>query len=171
VVDEAYVEFAATAPLTDELASCPGLVLLRTLSKAHGLAGARCGCLLANAELVALLRKVIQPYAVTQLSIEAVMHSLEPVPLAASLGRIAAIKAERARLAARLAELALVRHIWPSEANFLLVEFVDAGLALARAHGAGLLIRDLRQAPGLSKTLRISIGTPEQNERLLASLA
>jgi histidinol-phosphate aminotransferase len=171
VVDEAYVEFAAGAPLTAELAACPGLVLLRTLSKAHGLAGARCGCLLAQAELVALLRKVIQPYAITQLSIEAVMHALEPAAVGASLERIAAIKAERTRVAGELARCPRVRRVWPSEANFLLVEFDDAALALARTHGAGLLIRDLRHVPGLSATLRISIGTPEQNERLLASLA
>jgi histidinol-phosphate aminotransferase len=171
VVDEAYVEFAGRAPLTGELGSCPGLVLLRTLSKAHGLAGARCGCLLADAELVALLRKVIQPYAVTQLSIEAVTHSLEPAPLRASRERIAAVKAERTRIAARLAQLPGVQQVWPSEANFLLVEFADPAAALARTHGAGLLIRDLRHVPGLAQALRISIGTPEQNDRLLASLA
>jgi histidinol-phosphate aminotransferase len=171
VVDEAYVEFAARAPLTAQLASYPGLVLLRTLSKAHGLAGARCGCLLGDAEVVALLRKVIQPYAVTQLSIEAVMHALEPVATGASLARIAALKSERDRLAAQLAQRPAVRQVWPSEANFLLVEFVDPALALARTHAAGLLIRDLRRVAGLSHALRISVGTPEQNERLLASLA
>jgi histidinol-phosphate aminotransferase len=171
VVDEAYVEFAARAPLTAQLASYPGLVLLRTLSKAHGLAGARCGCLLGAPELVALLRKVIQPYAVTQLSIEAVMHALEPEAADASLARIEAIKLERGRLAAQLARRPAVRRVWPSEANFLLVEFVDPALALARTREAGLLIRDLRQLPGLSQALRISVGTPEQNERLLASLA
>ena len=171
VVDEAYVEFAGQPPLTAQLASCPGLVLLRTLSKAHGLAGARCGCLLANAELVALLRKVIQPYAVTQLSIEAVLYSLEPAAIGASLARVAAVKAERARIAAQLAQMSAVRRVWPSDANFLLVEFADAALALARTHDAGLLIRDLRHVPGLDQSLRISIGTPEQNDRLLSSLA
>jgi histidinol-phosphate aminotransferase len=169
VVDEAYVEFASRAPLTAYLASCPGLVLLRTLSKAHGLAGARCGCLLADEELVALLRKVIQPYAVTQLSIEAVTHSLGAAAISASLERIAAIKAERTRVAAQLAQLSAVRRVWPSEANFLLVEFLDPGQALTRAHRAGLLIRDLRHLAGLQDALRLSIGTPEQNDRLLAS--
>jgi histidinol-phosphate aminotransferase len=171
VVDEAYVEFAGQPPLTAQLAACPGLVLLRTLSKAHGLAGARCGCLLASEEVVALLRKVIQPYAVTQLSIEAVMHSLEPVAVGASLARVAAVKAERARIATQLAQMSAVRRVWPSEANFLLVEFADAARALARTHDAGLLIRDLRHVPGLAQSLRISIGTPEQNDRLLSSLA
>ena len=60
--------------------------------------------------------------------------------------------------------------VWPSEANFLLVEFKDAAAALQRAHAAGLLLRDLRAAPGLARALRISIGSAEQNDRLLASL-
>jgi len=78
VVDEAYVEFAAAVSLTGSVIERPGLVLLRTLSKAHGLAGARCGALIGHADVVALLRKVIQPYALTQLTIEAVFRSLEP---------------------------------------------------------------------------------------------
>ena len=63
-----------------------------------------------------------------------------------------------------------VRRVWPSEANFLLVEFDDAGAALQRAHGLGVLVRDLRTALNPAQALRISIGSPEQNERLLASL-
>ncbi len=171
VVDEAYVEFASSAPLTAQLESLPGLALLRTLSKAHGLAGARCGALLAQAEVIALLRKVIQPYAVTQLTIEAVMHSLEPAALGASLARIAAVKLERERLAAALTGLPAVRRLWPSDANFLLAEFHDPEIALARAHAAGVLIRDLRHVAGLEQALRISVGSPEQNDRLLGSLA
>jgi histidinol-phosphate aminotransferase len=61
--------------------------------------------------------------------------------------------------------------VWPSEANFLLVEFDDALSALRRAHDAGVLVRDLHAAPGLTQALRISIGSPEHNDRLLASLA
>jgi len=170
VVDEAYVEFSATPALTAEVAALPGLVLLRTLSKAHGLAGARCGALLAHADVVALLRKVIQPYAVTQLTIEAVFRSLEPDAIAQSRAQVAQIVAERGRVARALAATAGVRKVWPSDANFLLVEFDDAAAALQRAHAAGLLVRDLRGAPGLARALRISIGSPEQNDRLLASL-
>jgi len=142
VVDEAYVEFSTQPSLVPELASHPSLVLLRTLSKAHALAGARCGALLAQPEVVALLRKVIQPYAVTQLTIEAVFAALPGVA-----------------------------RVWPSDANFLLVEFVDAGNALSRSHAAGLLVRDFRAAPTLGQALRITIGTREQNDRLLESLA
>jgi histidinol-phosphate aminotransferase len=171
VVDEAYVEFAAEPSLSAQLETLPGLVLLRTLSKAHGLAGARCGALLAHHDIVALLRKVIQPYALTQLTIEAVFKALEPEALDESRAHVATIKAERARVAAALAGLSRVRRVWPSEANFLLVEFDDAGAALERAHAAGLLVRDLRAALRPAPALRISIGTREQNDRLLGSLA
>ena len=170
VVDEAYVEFAAAVSLTGSVIERPGLVLLRTLSKAHGLAGARCGALIGHADVVALLRKVIQPYALTQLTIEAVFRSLEPSAVDQARAHVATLKAERARVAAALAESAGVLRVWPSEANFLLVEFKDAAAALQRAHAAGLLVRDLHTMPGLARALRISIGSPEQNQRLLASL-
>jgi histidinol-phosphate aminotransferase len=170
VIDEAYVEFADAPSLTADIIGHPGMVVLRTLSKAHGLAGARCGALLGHADVVSLLRKVIQPYAVTQLTIEAVFRSLEPAALEQSRSRVAALKGERARVAAALAENHGVLKVWPSDANFLLVEFQDAAAALQRAHAAGLLVRDLRAAPGLARALRISIGTFEQNDRLLSSL-
>jgi histidinol-phosphate aminotransferase len=170
VVDEAYVEFADGPSLTAAISDHPGMVVLRTLSKAHGLAGARCGALLGHAAVIALLRKVIQPYAVTQLTIEAVFRSLEPTALEQSRGRVATLKAERARVAAALADSHGVLKVWPSDANFLLVEFQDAAAALQRTHAAGLLVRDMRAAPGLSNALRISIGSSEQNDRLLSSL-
>lgn len=170
VVDEAYVEFADAASLIGQVASTPGLVVLRTLSKAHGLAGARCGVAIAQEEIIALLRKVIQPYAVTQLTIEAVMAALTPDARRRTAERIATLRAERARLAAGLTATRGVQRVWPSEANFLLVEFEDAGEALARAHRARLLVRDLRGAPALGQALRISVGSPEQNDLLLASL-
>jgi len=171
VVDEAYVEFAEAPSLVSRLESLPGLVLLRTLSKAYALAGARCGALIAHPDMVALLRRVIQPYALTQLTIEAVFAALEPQSIADAHAHRATIKTERARMADTLKSHKSVRRVWPSEANFLLVEFDDAGAALQRAHGAGVLVRDLRAALNPAQALRISIGSPEQNQRLLASLA
>lgn len=170
VIDEAYVEFSGAPSLSADLAAHPGLVVLRTLSKAHGLAGARCGALLAHPQVIGLLRRVIQPYAVSQLTIEAVFRALQPGPLAAARERVAMLISERQRLSAALAAHGSVRQVWPSAANFLLVEFADAGAALERFHAAGLLVRDLRRAPALEPALRLSVGTPEQNERLLASL-
>jgi histidinol-phosphate aminotransferase len=171
VVDEAYVEFSDQPSLAAEIERLPALVVLRTLSKAHGLAGARCGTLLAQSEVVQLLGKVIQPYAVTQLTIEAVFRALAPPALARTQERITLLIAERARLAAGLARLPGVERIWPSAANFLLVEFSAPVRALQRCHDAGLLVRDFSAARGLQRALRITVGAPEQNDQLLASLA
>jgi histidinol-phosphate aminotransferase len=171
VLDEAYIEFADAPSLLARLACHPGLVVLRTLSKAYALAGARCGALIAHPDLVALLRKVIQPYAVTQLTIEAVFKMLEPAAIEQARARVALIRDERARVAAALRRHACVRQVWPSESNFLLVEFDDVHALLQRTHAAGLLLRDLSAAPGLAHAVRISIGTPEHNDRMLASLA
>ena len=171
IVDEAYVEFADAPSLIGQVASTPGLVVLRTLSKAHGLAGARCGVAIAQQEIIALLRKVIQPYAITQLTIEAVMAALTPEARSRTAERIATLRDERARLATALAATGGVQRVWPSEANFLLVDFDHAGAALERTHRAQLLVRDLRGARALGEALRISVGSPEQNDRLLASLA
>ena len=82
VLDEAYVEFSGAPSMSAELGVLPGLVVLRTLSKAYALAGARCGAVLAAPELISLLRRIIQPYAVTQLTIEAVFRTLQPEHLA-----------------------------------------------------------------------------------------
>jgi histidinol-phosphate aminotransferase len=171
VVDEAYVEFSDTPSLIDALPANPGLVVLRTLSKAHGLAGARCGVLIGHADIVGLLQRIIQPYAVTQLTIEAVFRMLKPAALAIAAERVASIRRERERVASRLARTAGVRKVWPSAANYLLVEFADPAAALARTHAAGLLVRDFRRTAGLAQALRISIGSPEQNDRLIRSLA
>jgi histidinol-phosphate aminotransferase len=170
VVDEAYVEFADAPSLISQITTLPGLVVLRTLSKAHGLAGARCGVLIGHADIVALLRRVIQPYAVTQLTIEAVFKALEPAALEQGHLHVTTIKRERARMARALEILSGTLKVWPSQANFLLVDFKDPALMWQRAHAAGFLLRDMRSALGLSQALRISLGTPPQNDRLLQSL-
>lgn len=170
VVDEAYIDFAQVGSLAPRLAEVPNLAILRTLSKAHGLAGARVGALLAHPSIIQLARKVIHPYAITELTVEAVTPLLDDAAVARTRERIAGLLAERKRLAAGLENSAMIEKVWPSDANFLLVDCVDADAVLARARGAGLLIRDVRQ-PGLPRALRISVGTPEQNDRLLASLA
>ncbi|HEY6123703.1 MAG TPA: histidinol-phosphate transaminase [Steroidobacteraceae bacterium] len=169
VVDEAYIEFSGEASLTSALARFPNLVVLRTLSKAFGLAGARVGSLIAAPEIVALLSKVIPPYSIPQLTIEAVLATLAEPQLAIARERVAQIRAERERVRAALANCKGVQKIWPSVANFLLVDFADAAAVLDAARGAKLLIRDMRNVS--PRSLRISVGSPEQNDRLIRSLA
>jgi histidinol-phosphate aminotransferase len=168
VVDEAYIEFSGDASLTAALARFPNLVVLRTLSKAFGLAGARVGSLIAAAEIVALLTKVIPPYSIPQLTIEAVLATLAAPQLAVQRERVAQIRAERERLRAALANRKSVQKIWPSVANFLLIDFADAQAVLGAARTAKLLIRDMRNVSPHS--LRVSVGSPEQNDRLIRSI-
>lgn len=170
VVDEAYIEFSGAQSLARKIGSLPQLAVLRTLSKAYALAGARCGTLIADPEVVTLLRKVIPPYAIAQLSMEAVLKVLDPAQLAVSRERLATIVSERDRMLAALGKIPSVTRVWPSASNFMLVEFEDVPLALARSRGARLLIRDVRGYPGLGRCLRITVGSPEQNNRLLEAL-
>lgn len=167
VIDEAYVEFAGRPSLARLVAELPNLAILRTLSKAYGLAGARCGALIADPEIIALLRKIIPPYAIPQLTLEAVLERLTPAALAHSLARLDVLLDERARLLSALPQLTRITRVWPTAANFILVELEDAGAALARGREARLLVRDARGYPGLGRALRITVGSPEQNDRLL----
>ncbi|MBW7929731.1 MAG: histidinol-phosphate transaminase [Gammaproteobacteria bacterium] len=170
VVDAAYVEFATTDPSL-ELLRHDNLIVLRTLSKARALAGVRCGALIAGAELVSLLGCVLPPYTFPTPCAEAVQRCLDPQDAQAWAARVARLGSERARLAAALAGLPLIRRVWPSEANFLLVEASDAPRVLDAARKAGILLRDFSREPELSGCIRITVGDPAENDRLLNALA
>lgn len=171
VVDEAYIEFARTESIVKQLARFPNLVVLRTLSKAYALAGARCGALIAHPDIVNLLARVITPYSLPTQTIDSVLALTDVAHQASARQRIDTILKERDRLADRLRESTMIRHVWPSESNFLLVECVDAEQVLRAAASVGLIIRDPRSQLGLGGCLRISVGTPEQNERLIQGIA
>ena len=169
-VDEAYLEFTDRRSLAARLEEFPNLVVLRTLSKAYALAGARLGTLIASADVVGLLKRIIPPYAIPASTIEQVLSLTEAPQCAMAAARIRTLVEERERAATRLVRMGCVIQVHPSDANFLLVEFRDAGRALEAGKVAGLLVRDFSRAPGLANCLRISLGTPAQNERLLAAL-
>jgi histidinol-phosphate aminotransferase len=170
VVDEAYIELAG-APSSAVLQSqYPGLIVLRTLSKAHGLAGARCGAVLAVPAVVRLLAGILPPYALPAPTIEAALAALAPDRLARMQNRVQRLVAERERLRESLAALPDVREIWPSDSNFLLVRFDDVARALTAAARNGLLLRDFSRTPRLAGCLRITVGAPEENDRLIAGL-
>lgn len=170
VVDEAYIEFAKAASVVERLPDFANLVVLRTLSKAYALAGARCGALIAHADIVSLLARVITPYSLPTHTIEAVLKFTDREHCAASLQRIDTILGERRRLSEQLAQQGLIRRVWPSDSNFLLVECVDADAVLRAAVATGLIIRDPRSNPALAGCLRISVGSPEQNQRLVRAI-
>ena len=170
VVDEAYVEFCGRASLTARLAEFPNLVILRTLSKAYALAGARLGTVIASEEIIGLLRRIIPPYAIPASTVEEVLALTEAPQRALSAARIRTLLDERSHMHECLARCANVARVFPSDANFLLVECHDAGRFFAASKSAGLIVRDFSSYAGLANCLRISIGTPEQNQRLLAAV-
>ncbi|HEY5807966.1 MAG TPA: histidinol-phosphate transaminase [Povalibacter sp.] len=171
VVDEAYIEFARAESLVAVLPRYENLVILRTLSKAYALAGTRCGALLAHADIVSLLSRVITPYALPTQTIEAVLTFTNQAHRLEAQKRIDLILTERERLTTQLARLPAIRRVWRSDSNFLLVECVDADQVLRAANSVRLIIRDPRSNPALANCVRISVGTPEQNDRLLRAIA
>ena len=170
MLDEAYLEFAGRPSLAARLAEFPNLVILRTLSKAYALAGARLGTLIASEEIVGLLKRIIPPYAIPASTVEEVLGLTEAPQRASAAARIGTLLAEREVVRQRLERSRNVVRVHPSDANFLLVECRDAQAFLAAGKSAGLLVRDFSSAPGLARCLRISIGTPDQNRRLLAAV-
>ncbi|MGY1409320.1 MULTISPECIES: histidinol-phosphate transaminase [unclassified Luteimonas] len=171
VVDEAYGEFSDTPSATRLLDAHPNLVVLRTLSKAHALAAARIGVAIAAPELIAVLRRCQAPYPVPGPVARLGVEALSPESRAATAARIEQIRRERERLLGALSSLPGVRRVYPSQANFLLVRFDDATAAFDALLGAGIVVRDQRAAPGLGDALRITIGTPEQNDRVLSTIS
>ena len=169
VVDEAYVEFAGGGGLASR-AAAGELLVLRTLSKAYGMAGARIGALIGPPDTVALLRALLPPYLLPAPCVAAALRATTPAALEDASARAADIVARRTPFARDLAAVPGVRAVYPSEGNFLLVRFSDAGAVLARCQAAGILVRDFSRVPRLEGCLRSTVGSAAENERLLDTL-
>lgn len=169
LLDEAYVEFAGKdSSLIPWAASNPRLMVLRTLSKAFGMAGLRCGYLVADQEVVDVLAAIRQIYSEDVLAqavaTEAVRRRSEFEPVVSSIVR------EREYLCNGLAQLPNVKQ-WPSQANFVLVRLPHAAQVRARLRDEySILVRDFSYSKGLEDCLRITVGTREENERLLQAI-
>ena len=170
VVDEAYIEFAARPSVTTLLDDFPNLVVLRTLSKAYALAGARVGALIAHRDLLALVRPAMPPYPLPTPAVDAAIAALEENNLRIARDRIADTCALREPLRLQLEGLRIVRRTWPSEGNFILAEVRDSSDAVAACRSGGVLIRDMSAQPGLANHVRITVGTVSQNRLLRAAL-
>jgi len=168
VVDEAYIEYSDQPSATTLLAAHANLAVLRTLSKAHALAAARIGSLLAAAPIIAALRRCQAPYPVPQPCAELALAGLQADALAQTRERIAVVRTQRALLADALTGLPGVRRVYPSAGNYLLVRLDDPQRVFDDLLAAGVVVRDQRAAPGLGDALRISIGSPEENQRVIA---
>jgi histidinol-phosphate aminotransferase/imidazoleglycerol-phosphate dehydratase/histidinol-phosphatase len=167
-VDEAYIEFSAQASAVTLMARYPQLIVMRTLSKAYGLAGLRLGVTLAHADIISMMSKVIPPYPLPTPTTAIALQALSPLGLAKARERIGEIVQERDRLYRLLSDSVAVRQVYPSDANFLLCVFDDHLKVFQRLKSQGLLVRNRDQ--DLDQALRITIGTPDQNNLLLQCL-
>jgi histidinol-phosphate aminotransferase len=171
VLDAAYAEFTADShAFMSLLGEYPNFVMLRTLSKALGLAGVRCGSLLADPAVVDMLGRVLPPDSFPAPCEAAVLTAMEPGALRAAAAQVDALIRERERMATALADNPRFSRVWPSQANFLLVEATDAPGVVAAAKAGGVLIRDFSRDPATPGCLRITIGNTAENDQLLAAL-
>ncbi len=171
VIDEAYHEFADDGHYLSLRERYPHVVLLRTLSKFVSLAGVRCGVLIAAPEIVSFLENVLPPYTFPTPSIELVLKALGGDSLKVSEERITLIRRERTRLSDALRDVPQVTTVWPSDANFVLVETRDGERFRDIARAAGILVRLFPGQPLLNNCVRITVGRPEDNDRLLKALS
>ncbi|MCH8944899.1 MAG: histidinol-phosphate transaminase [Proteobacteria bacterium] len=171
VVDEAYVEFSRSNSVAELLDEYENLIVLRTLSKALALAGARCGCVVARQEIIDLLDRVLAPYALSTPVIGCVMNALLPNRLAFAAKNIKATVAARDELAEQLRKLPVVERIWPSDANFSLVRFHDVDVVREATADAGILLRHFSDEAGLSGCIRITVGSADENDMLINVLS
>ena len=166
VLDEAYIDFADGGGFLPRLGEFPNLIVLQTLSKAWGMAGLRLGLAFAQEEIVETLSRVKYPYNINVITQRAVLERLET----SIDGQVAEIVSERERVAEALRTLPAVRKIYPSQANFLLARFDDPRGVYERLIGEGIIVRDRSRVAGCEGCLRITIGTPAQNDRLIDTL-
>ena len=165
VIDEAYIEFSESASWSKRLAEFPNLIISQTFSKAWGLAGIRLGLAMTSVEINQFLHKVKPPYNVNALTQEKALEALENTTKFKS--NISMILSEREKLVAGLNQCRFVEQVFPSDANFVLVRVGDANLLYNYLKEKGVIVRNRTNEHGCLNTLRISIGTPMQNEQLI----
>jgi histidinol-phosphate aminotransferase len=165
VVDEAYIDFADTLSLTRNLVSFPNLIVLQTLSKAWGAAGIRLGMAFASPEIIAVLNKIKYPYNVSRLTQE---YALQLLHRESEMKKqVETIIGERARLAAALSQLPFVKHVFPSDANFILVRVADANATYQYLVSQKVIVRNRHTVALCEDCLRITVGTPDENNTLI----
>ncbi len=167
VVDEAYIEYADATSLIPLIVSQPNLGVLRTLSKAHALAGARIGSLVADPDVIAVLRRCQAPYPIPAPCAMQALQALSEDALGETRRNVASTCLERDALLQSLKRMPAIRQAYPSSTNFLLARFVNVAAAFQALLGNGIVVRDMRMHPQLADALRITIGTPNENARVL----
>ena len=168
VVDEAYINFSRHRSFIPDLADYPNLLVLQTLSKAWGLAALRVGMAFASADIIGIMNRIKPPYNINEAAQQLASDALEEVEQVNEMIRI--LVTERDRLAAALETHPLVQHVYPSDANFLLVKVNGGRKVYDFLLTQGIVVRDRSTTPGCADCIRITVGTPTENEILLRAL-
>ena len=166
VLDEAYIDFAEGRGFLPRLDEFPNLIVLQTLSKAWGMAGLRLGLAFASERIAALFGQVKYPYNINTLTQQTAAECLRRNIAA----QVAQIREERGRLAAALAGCGCIERVYPSQANFLLVKTADPDRLYGELIAAGVIVRNRTRIAGCEGCLRITVGTPAENGRMLETV-
>lgn len=168
VIDEAYIDFSTQGSALAWLSQYPNLVVLQTFSKAWGLAGLRVGMAFSNSFVIGILNKIKYPYNLSLANIRIATEALEQAETVRK--KVALILSERARLETALVRLPCVEKVFPSDANFLLVRTTDADGLYHYLSQKGIIVRNRTRELHCANCLRITVGTPAENEALLAAM-
>ena len=168
VIDEAYINFSRQKSWLSDLQDYPNLVVLQTLSKAWGLAGIRLGMAFASPEIIGYLNKVKPPYNISEPVQELAVKALEEIGQVNDM--IVTLVNERQNMVSSLLQNEEVVKVYPSDANFLLVKFKDAAGLYKYFVQQGIVVRDRSNVVLCEGCLRITVGTPQENQKLLGSL-
>jgi histidinol-phosphate aminotransferase len=166
LADEAYIDFADEKSLKDNLDLYPNLIVMQTFSKAFGMASVRIGMAFTSAEIVRWFNKMKPPYNISTINQETVMRRIRRIDLYGE--QVRKIKSERRRLSDELKRLSVIREVYPSDANFILVKVRDAGKIYDYLVSRGIIVRN--RSSMIDNCLRITVGTKTENNKLLKAL-
>mgnify|MGYP000893978730 CR=1 FL=1 len=168
VIDEAYIDFTDETSWTERINSYPNLIVTQTLSKAYGLAGIRLGACYASEEIIAVLNKIKPPYNVNQLTQDKALERLNALEKVNE--EVNQILSERKILRKALKSISIVEKVYKSDANFLLVKVDDADKRYKQLIEKGMVVRNRTNQPLCENCLRFTIGTQQENEKLIKTL-
>ena len=166
IIDEAYIDFAGTESFNQKIEKYPNLIVMQTFSKAFGLASARVGMAFTSKEIISYFNKMKPPYNVSKPNQEAVMARISDE--IATKREVAKILSERERLVDELIKISIVKKVYPSDANFVLAKCVDATAIYNYLVDRKVIVRNRHSV--VNNALRITIGTPQENNALIAAL-
>lgn len=168
VIDEAYIDFSENRSWLERLEEFPNLIVTQTLSKAYGMAGIRLGVCYASTEIISVLNKIKPPYNVNELTQQRAIEQLSKPEIVKT--QVDDILTEREKLIAELKSIDFIKNSYPTDANFILLKVDDANNRYDQLIKLGIVIRNRSNQPLCNNCLRFTIGTPEENEKLINAL-